>query len=87
MSTDPNATLTEIRDTTRLIREDADAGIDTALDRLDHLEQLITDLDAPLSRGGFLPDAWGDSADATVARVSCSCGNAWADEPGHGNHA
>ena len=55
---DPDATLAEIRETTRLIREDADAGIDTALDRLDHLEQLVTGLDDWLSSGGFKPAAW-----------------------------
>jgi len=55
---DPDKTLAEIREVTRLIREDADAGIDTALDRLDYLETLVTSLDDWLSSGGFKPAAW-----------------------------
>jgi len=56
---DPDTTLAELRETARLIQEDPDAGIDTALDRLDRLEQLFTALDSWLTHGGSKPADWG----------------------------
>lgn len=51
---DPNAALAEIRDLTDALQHDPPTDASDAA----RLAELIAGLDAWLSRGGSLPDAW-----------------------------
>jgi len=56
---DPNATLARIRETRRQFDAAERDGLNTtALHLAQELAEAIEDLDAWITRGGFLPDDW-----------------------------
>lgn len=58
---DPNETLRRIRE---LVGAEDDGAVDSTLDRLDRVADLFVGLDAWLTQGGFLPEAWTGAIDA-----------------------
>lgn len=55
---DPHANLKEQRRIVQQIHYDEDNGLQTPLERLHRLVELVEALDKWLPRGGALPDEW-----------------------------
>jgi len=61
----PDSTLEGIRGIVSAVRSGEHP--EAAFRQLDNLAQLVASLDAWLSRGGYLPDAWREKSEANYA--------------------